>query len=101
MISLTPQQAALLRFIRGYQLANGGISPSYGDCGRGMGISSKSSIHRLLTGLEERGAIRRLRDRQRAIKVLRPTAIPMVGSSPLYAVPMVAHAGRAFSGERV
>lgn len=89
MITLTPRQTELLRFIRGYQIAHGGVSPSLRECGRGLGVSSTQNIHRLLCCLEERGALRRLRGRERALDVLHPVSIPSIDGAPLYAVPLV------------
>lgn len=101
MMGLTPRQLQLLRFITGYRAANGGVSPDVRECMRGLGLYSSSGIVRLLRGLEERGAIRRLPMRARAIEVLERPAIPMINNSPLYAVPMVGMRTTAFSGERV
>ena len=101
MISLTPPQLALLRFIAGYQAAHGGISPTLQECARALGYPMRSGVHPLLCRLEERGAICRVREHKRAIEVLVPVAIPSVGGTPLYAVPMVEQARQAFSGERV
>lgn len=56
MIGLTPLQAKLLDFIRRYQ-RDGGASPSFDEMVTACCIPSKSTIHRLLTALEERGAI--------------------------------------------
>lgn len=101
MIGLTEQQAALLRFIAGYQTAHGGVSPTMQECARGIGTRSKSNVLALLDRLEERGAIRRLRFLVRAIQVVEPVSIPSVGNVPLYAVPMVGQRAMLFSGERV
>jgi SOS-response transcriptional repressor LexA len=84
---LTPRQLELLRFIQGYQLATGGVSPSLQDCARGIGSPARSRAHGLLVELERRGAIRRLPRRFRAIDILTPVSIPMDGNRPLYAVP--------------
>ena len=83
MISLNQPQLALLRFITGYQRAHGGISPTVRECARALGASSKSCMYWLLTQLEERGAIRRLAKRERAIEVLWAPPIPMMGDAPL------------------
>ena len=100
MRALAPKHAALLRFITGYQAANGGVSPSVRACARGIG-SSPAKAHKLLRGLEERGAIRRLPHRHQAIDVLEPIAIPMAGSVPLFAVPLRASSFLRYSGERL
>ena len=67
---LTRKQYQLLTFIH-QTLRGSGISPSYDEMKEALGLKSKSGIHRLITGLEERGAIRRLPHRARALEVLR------------------------------
>lgn len=94
-----PRDQALLRFIAGYQAAHGGVSPSIRACARGIGITSFSHIVTLLRRLEHGGFIRRLRHRHQAIEVLRVPAIPMIGDTPLYAVPMEPGRRAVFCGE--
>ncbi|MFZ0693150.1 MAG: transcriptional repressor LexA [Alphaproteobacteria bacterium] len=75
---LTRKQHDLLIFIN-RRLNEGGISPSFDEMKEALGLKSKSGIHRLITGLEERGFIRRLAHRARALEVLRlpeKTAVP-------------------------
>jgi len=67
---LTKKQHELLIFIE-QRLNTSGISPSYDEMKDALGLASKSGIHRLITGLEERGFIRRLPHRARALEVLR------------------------------
>lgn len=67
---LTPKQKQLLIFIQD-RLAQNGISPSFDEMKEALGLKSKSGIHRLVQGLEERGFIRRLPNRARALEVLR------------------------------
>src|SRR5205823_5430190 len=67
---LTRKQHELLLFIN-RRLAEGGVSPSFDEMKEALGLRSKSGIHRLITGLEERGFIRRLPHRARALEVLR------------------------------
>ncbi len=67
---LTRKQYELLVFIN-QRLAESGISPSFDEMKDALGLRSKSGIHRLITGLEERGFIRRLPHRARALEVLR------------------------------
>ena len=52
-------------------LENHGVSPSFDEMKEALGLKSKSGIHRLITGLEEREFIRRLPHRARALEVLR------------------------------
>jgi len=67
---LTRKQYELLVYID-QQLRQNGISPSFDEMKDALGLKSKSGIHRLITGLEERGFIRRLPHRARALEVLR------------------------------
>ena len=66
---LTKKQYDLLQFIDNH-LKSGGVSPSFDEMKDALGLKSKSGIHRLITGLEERGFIRRLPHRARALEVL-------------------------------
>ncbi len=72
---LTKKQYELLVFIN-RRLNEAGISPSFDEMKDALGLRSKSGIHRLITGLEERGFVRRLPHRARALEVLRiPTSL--------------------------
>ena len=67
---LTAKQHDLLLFIN-KRLMESGISPSFDEMKDALGLASKSGIHRLITALEERGFIRRLAHRARALEVLK------------------------------
>ena len=67
---LTRRQRQLLDYLRDYQAREQGISPSYDEIKEHMGLASRSGAHRLVCQLEERGYIRRLPARSRAIEVL-------------------------------
>ncbi len=67
---LTRKQYELLMFIE-KRLRTTGVSPSFDEMKDALDLRSKSGIHRLITGLEERGFIRRLPHRARALEVLR------------------------------
>ena len=67
---LTRKQYALLMFID-QRLRATGISPSFDEMKDALDLKSKSGIHRLITGLEERGFIRRLAHRARAREVVK------------------------------
>ena len=67
---LTKKQYELLVFID-KRLNESGVSPSFEEMKEALDLRSKSGIHRLITGLEERGFIRRLPHRARALEVLR------------------------------
>ncbi|WP_397586921.1 transcriptional repressor LexA [Sphingobium fuliginis] len=67
---LTPKQQELLSFIQ-TRLEEGGVSPSFEEMKEALDLRSKSGIHRLINALEERGFIRRLPNRARALEVLK------------------------------
>ncbi|MBH1993311.1 MAG: transcriptional repressor LexA [Sphingomonadaceae bacterium] len=67
---LTPKQQELLSFIQ-IRLEEGGVSPSFEEMKDALDLRSKSGIHRLINALEERGFIRRLPNRARALEVLK------------------------------
>jgi len=67
---LTRKQHELLLFIH-ERLKESGIQPSFDEMKEALDLASKSGIHRLITALEERGFIRRLPNRARALEVLR------------------------------
>lgn len=67
---LTRKQHELLLFIH-ERLKETGIPPSFDEMKDALDLASKSGIHRLITALEERGFIRRLANRARALEVLR------------------------------
>jgi repressor LexA len=74
---LTRKQSELLRFIH-ERLKETGVPPSFDEMKDALDLRSKSGIHRLITALEERGFIRRLPNRARALEVLRmpESAVP-------------------------
>ncbi len=67
---LTRKQKDLLLLIRD-RLAIDGVPPSFDEMKDALGLRSKSGIHRLITGLEERGFIKRLPHRARALEITR------------------------------
>ena len=73
---LTNKQRDLLIFIN-KQLIKNGVPPSFDEMKDALNLKSKSGIHRLITALEERGFIRRLANRARAIEILK---LPETGS---------------------
>ena len=80
---LTSKQHELLLFIR-ERLGRDGISPSFDEMREALDLKSKSGVHRLISALEERGFIRRLPNRARALEILKlpeasaPTAAPAI-----------------------
>jgi repressor LexA len=67
---LTPTQKELLLFIN-ERLKESGVPPSYDEMKDALDLRSKSGIHRLITALEERGFIRRLPHRARALEIIK------------------------------
>ena len=67
---LTQQQKHMLTVLMDHLSAND-VPPSFEELCAAMNLKSKSGIHRLLSGLEERGYIRRLPNRARAIEVIK------------------------------
>ena len=66
---LTSKQLKLLNFLR-KSFKNNKISPSFEEMKLALGLKSKSGIHRLVSALEERGFIKRLHNKARAIKII-------------------------------
>ena len=67
---LTAKQHELIRFIQ-QRLEETGISPSFEEMKEALDLKSKSGVHRLISALEERGFLRRLPNRARALEVIR------------------------------
>ncbi|HEX9461909.1 MAG TPA: transcriptional repressor LexA [Alphaproteobacteria bacterium] len=78
---LTKKQYELLLFIN-KRLNEQGVSPSFDEMKEALGLRSKSGIHRLITGLEERGFIRRLPHRARALEIQRLPENLSPGAAP-------------------
>jgi len=67
---LTAKQHELIRFIQ-QRLEETGVSPSFEEMKEALDLKSKSGVHRLISALEERGFIRRLPNRARALEVIK------------------------------
>jgi len=79
---LTKKQHELLMFINN-RINKTGVSPSFDEMKDALDLRSKSGIHRLITALEERGFIRRLPNRARALEILRlPDDLAAADKSP-------------------
>ena len=88
---LTRKQLDLLRFIQ-QRVREGGVPPSFDEMKDALDLKSKSGIHRLITALEERGFLRRLPNRARALEVIR---MPEALSAPVRGFrPSVVEGGR-------
>jgi repressor LexA len=78
---LTSKQRELLLFIND-RLGETGVSPSFDEMREALSLKSKSGVHRLISALEERGFIRRLPNRARALEVVKlpESAAPATGN---------------------
>lgn len=84
---LTPKQHELLTFIH-ERLADSGVSPSFEEMKDALALKSKSGVHRLISALEERGFIRRLPNRARALEIVKlPDQIGSSSKSPIGKAP--------------
>ena len=80
---LTAKQRELLLFID-TRLKQDGVSPSFDEMREALDLKSKSGVHRLISALEERGFIRRLPNRARALEVLKlPETRPSATVTPI------------------
>jgi repressor LexA len=87
---LTAKQHELLLFIDN-RLKGSGISPSFDEMREALDLKSKSGVHRLISALEERGFIRRLPNRARALEVLKLPEIRSAATvSPIRPVALAA-----------
>ena len=79
---LTRKQLELLDFIN-KRMTRDGVPPSFDEMKEALDLRSKSGIHRLITALEERGFIRRLPHRARALEIVKlPEALEKPGFTP-------------------
>jgi repressor LexA len=91
---LTQKQRDLLLLIH-HKMAQGDLAPSFDEMREELGLKSKSGVHRLITGLVERGYLRRLPHRARALEVVRlpegygagPAARDRVVALPVASIP--------------
>jgi repressor LexA len=82
---LTKKQHELLCYISGH-LGDTGVSPSFEEMKEALDLRSKSGVHRLISALEERGFIRRLPNRARALEVVRMPDV-RAASQPIAVTP--------------
>ena len=73
-VMLTKKQLELLTFLKNH-LKKNDVPPSFDEMKDALNLKSKSGIHRLVSALEERGFIRRLPNRARAIEIVKTTAV--------------------------
>jgi repressor LexA len=87
---LTAKQRELLMFIQ-QRLGESGISPSFDEMREALDLKSKSGVHRLISALEERGFIRRLPNRARALEVVKVPEIRPATAAPRAIAPAPAN----------
>lgn len=88
---LTAKQRELLLFIH-QRLGETGVSPSFDEMREALDLKSKSGVHRLISALEERGFIRRLPNRARALEVVKlPEALATAAPAPRPVLPAAAN----------
>ena len=78
---LTVKQRELLLFVN-ERIQETGVSPSFDEMKEALDLASKSGIHRLITALEERGFLRRLPNRARALEVIKLPESAIPGNRP-------------------
>lgn len=89
---LTQKQRELLLFIHN-RIELDGVSPSFDEMKDALHLASKSGIHRLITALEERGFLRRLPHRARALEVLKLPPNPQHDAHQAASKPRISRAG--------
>lgn len=70
---MTPRMREVYDFVDAFIRQNG-FSPSYEEIGEAVGVGSRSTIHRVIKALAERGHIRMLKGRSRSIEIVRPAS---------------------------
>ena len=68
---ITQKQHDLFRFVETYIKTHDGVAPSFTEMRIAMNLASNSGIHRILTALENRGFIFRIKDKARSIQIIR------------------------------
>ena len=94
---LTRKQKELFDYLKDY-ISNNQISPSFEEMKQAVNLKSKSGIHRLITSLEQRGFIKRLKHRARAMEILEKNAGNFNISNESISIPLV---GTIAAGEAI
>jgi len=85
---LTKQQDKLFNFLVNY-FSKKNIMPNFDEMKDALNLKSKSGIHRLLNGLEERGYIKKLVNRARAIEIIKPTVANHQNFDEIISLPLL------------
>ncbi len=94
---LTRKQLELLNFIK-TRMDKDGVPPSFDEMKEALDLRSKSGIHRLITALEERGFIRRLAHRARALEIVK---LPEAMEKPGFSMPAAGFTPKVIEGDKV
>ena len=95
-MSITPREADLLAFLKSHS-GGTGLMPSFQEMQDALGLKSKSGVHRLIEGLEQRGRIRRMKGHARAIEILDKEPVDL--RAALRAVNEAAYAAARMAGK--
>ena len=68
---LTAKQRDVMLYLQDYMRESGDVAPSIREMGKDLSLSSTAGLHAMLCRLEERGYIRRIRNRARALEIIR------------------------------
>ena len=85
---LTKQQDKLFNFLKNY-FSKKNIMPNFDEMKDALDLKSKSGIHRLLNGLEERGYIKKLVNRARAIEIIKPNITHNKSHNEIVSLPLL------------
>ena len=85
---LTKQQDKLFNFLKNY-FSKKNIMPNFDEMKDALDLKSKSGIHRLLNGLEERGYIKKLVNRARAIEIIKPNITRNKSHDEIVSLPLL------------
>ena len=101
---MTRKQLELFEYLKTYIADHEGVSPSFEEIQAHLGLAPKSGVHRLVTALVERGMIRRLTHRARAIEIItgpQQTVVPFgrLDTERLIKAVLKAHAEEIEPGE--
>ena len=96
-VMLTKKQKELFDYLKEY-MSNNQISPSFEEMKEAVNLKSKSGIHRLISSLEERGFIKRLKHKARAMEIVNKNSTPLENSTNSIEIPLI---GSIAAGEAI
>ena len=96
-VMLTKKQKELFDYLKEY-MSNNEISPSFEEMKEAVNLKSKSGIHRLISSLEERGFIKRLKHKARAMEIVNKNSTLLENSTNSIEIPLI---GSIAAGEAI